>query len=384
MVANETGAGRESALRGLRAFGQSPWLDHIEREMLETGELGNLIERFKLGGLTSNPSIFAAALGGSSRYDADIARLARDGATSLEIYDRLTRADIVAAAALFEPVYERSARTDGFVSIEVSPYLANDRDATIAEAERLWRVLGCPNVMIKVPGTDAGVEALPVLIARGVNVNVTLLFALERYREVAEAYLDGLEKAAADGADLSAIASVASFFLSRIDTALDPRLELIVAERGKNQRSAKSLRGRIAISSAKRAYAMFEHQRAGKRFAKLEAQGARPQRLLWASTSTKNPRESDVKYVEELIGAETVNTMPLPTLLAYADHGDPQPRLKERSTEAAENLKRLSALGIDLGEVVERLLEEGAQKFREAYDAGLAAVEQKRSAAAAG
>lgn len=383
MVANESSAGRESPLRRLRAYGQSPWLDHIERDMLQTGELAALIERFELGGLTSNPSIFAAAFTSSSRYDDDIARFARDGATTEEIYDRLVRADIVAAAELFGNVYERSGGTDGFVSIEVSPYLADDRDATIAEAERLWRVLGCPNVMIKVPGTDAGVEALRVLTARGVNVNVTLLFSLERYREVAEAYLDGLEEAAANGADLSAIASVASFFLSRIDSALDPRLELLIAESGKNQRSAKQLRGRIAISSAKRAYAMYERQRVGKRFARLEAKGARPQRLLWASTSTKNPHESDVKYVEALIGPETVNTMPLATLLAYDDHGMPEPRLKERSGEAVEDLKRLSALGIDLGEVAARLLEEGAAKFREAHDAGVAAVEQKRSAVAA-
>lgn len=367
-----------SPLLRLQALGQSPWLDHIERGLIETGELAALIERWGLGGLTSNPSIFAAAFAASGRYDADIARFTSEGATANEIYDRLVLADIQAAAAAFLPVYERTGRLDGYVSVELSPYLANDRDATVAEAERLAQAVRQPNVMIKVPATEAGVAALPEVIGQGINVNATLLFSPERYGEVADAYLDGLERAAVAGVDLARVASVASFFVSRIDAALDPKLELIVAERSAGLQVAKALRGRIAIASAKRAYAMYERRRSGKRFARLAAKGARPQRLLWASTSTKNAQDSDVKYVEALIGAETVNTIPLPTLRAYDDHGVPEARLRDDLAGAAGELKRLGALGIDLAEATERLLDEGVAKFREAYDAAIAAIERKR------
>src|SRR5690606_26166010 len=224
---------------------------------------------------------------------------------------------------LFAARYAASNGAEGYVSIEVSPRLAHDTAGTIAEAERIWRALARPNVMIKVPGTPEGMAAIRELIARGINVNVTLLFSLERYREAADAYIEGLEQAAASGRELESIASVASFFLSRIDVAVDPQLDVLIAERGNAAREAKALRGETAIAKAKRAYAMYGQLFAAKRFGKLAAKGARPQRLLWASTGTKNPNDSDVKYVEALIGPDTINTMPLATLRAYADHGDP-------------------------------------------------------------
>ncbi|HEY8518909.1 MAG TPA: transaldolase [Gammaproteobacteria bacterium] len=370
-------------LARLVELGQRAWLDYIERRLVRSGELARLIAELHVSGLTSNPTIFEQAIAGTDQYDEDIRRLAARGATAGEIYETLVLEDLGAAADLFLPTYEASGGRDGFVSLEVSPRLAHDAEGTVAEAQRLWAALGRRNVMLKVPGTEAGLEALRRLIAAGVNVNVTLLFSLERYREVAGAYIDGLEQAAAAGRPLDSIASVASFFLSRIDTAVDPRLETLIAEQGPRREEAKALRGEVAIASAKRAYAIYRDVFGGKRFARLAAQGARPQWLLWASTSTKDPRESDVKYVDALIGPETINTMPQQTLLAFADHGDPAPRLTEGADRAAAMLKALNSLGVSLEEITQRLETDGIARFVKSFDTLHEAIERKRAAVAA-
>ncbi|HEX6999644.1 MAG TPA: transaldolase [Gammaproteobacteria bacterium] len=380
--ATPAAGGSGAPLARLVALGQRAWLDHIERRLVRSGELARLIAELHVSGLTSNPTIFEKAIAGGDQYDEDIARLAARGATADQIYETLVLDDVRAAADLFLPTYEASGGQDGFVSLEVSPRLAHDAEGTIAEAQRLWAALGRRNVMIKVPGTEAGLEALRRLIAAGVNVNVTLLFSLERYREVAAAYMDGLEQAAEAGRPLAAIASVASFFLSRIDVAVDPQLDTLIAEQGRSREEAKALRGEVAIASAKRAYAIYRDVFGGRRFARLAPQGARPQWLLWASTGTKNPRESDVKYVDALIGPETINTMPHATLLAYADHGDPAPRLVEGADRAAGVLKTLASLGVSLEEITARLVTEGIAKFAASFDALHEAIERKRAAAA--
>ena len=374
----------ENPLVKLGTFGQSIWLDYIRRQMIESGELKKLIDEDGLKGVTSNPSIFQKAIAGSTDYDEAIRTLVQAGKSIQEIYETLTVADVGQAADVFRPLYDQVDGKDGFVSLEVNPHLAQDTDGTIAEARHLWQALNRPNVLIKVPATQEGLPAIRQLISEGINVNVTLLFGLPRYREVAEAYIAGLEARAAQGQPLNRVASVASFFLSRIDVLLDPRLEKLAAAGGPQAQAAKDLIGQVAIASAKVAYRIYQEIFGSARFQKLAAQGARPQRLLWASTSTKNPAYPDVKYVEPLIGPDTVNTLPPETLEAYRDHGDPAARLTEEVDQAASELQRLPELGIDLDQATQQLEDEGVEKFNQPFDSLMATLEAKRREALSG
>jgi transaldolase len=363
---------KASPVKQLLGFGQSAWLDFIERDLFASGELGRMIEDWGVRGMTSNPAIFEQAIAHTRQYDREIAKLA--SAPAEQVYETLALADVRAAADIFRPVYDASDAADGYVSLEVSPHLAQDTENTVAAARRLWAALDRPNVMIKVPGTTAGLAAIRELIGAGINVNVTLLFSVERYSAVADAFAGGIELALAAGRPVARIASVASFFLSRIDTAVD--LELAPFARGDDGRASEAvrLRGEAAIASARLAYAGFEQFVAGERWRALAAQGARVQRLLWASTGTKDATYSDLKYVEPLIGADTVNTLPIQTLRAYHDHGNPAARLRGHEQEAGRTVAALAALSIDLEVIAGRLLEQGLRKFVQPYDALLATL----------
>jgi transaldolase/glucose-6-phosphate isomerase len=369
-------------LRRLADHGQSVWLDFISRNLITSGGLQRLIVEDDLRGVTSNPAIFEKSIAGSADYDEAIQALARDGRTPLEVYEALAVEDVQRAADAFTDVYRRTKGDDGYVSLEVNPHLAHDTQGTIDEARRLWRAVDRPNVMIKVPGTRAGLPAIRRLIAEGININVTLLFAIERYRDVAKAYVAGLEDRKASGQPLERVRSVASFFLSRIDTLIDPMLEKIAKGGGKPAEAARALRGEAAIASARLAYAVYREVFGGERFRGLTNKGAAVQRLLWASTSTKNPDYSDTKYVEPLIGPHTVNTMPQETIDAYRDHGQPAARIEEGLEQARRLPGALSALGIELDAITQRLEEEGVEKFNKPFDA-LQSVIATRCAAAA-
>jgi transaldolase len=355
-------------LKTLGTFGQSLWLDYIRRDLITSGQLRRLIEEDGLRGMTSNPSIFEKAIVDSHEYDEDIRTMALEGKGVNAIYDALSQRDVQRAADEFRSVYDRTAGNDGYVSLEVNPHLAHDTQATVEEAHRLWKALARPNVFIKVPATTEGLSAIQELISEGINVNVTLLFGLPRYRDVAEAYLAGLAVRAARGKPLKHVASVASFFVSRIDGMVDPLLEKVIVQGGKAADLAKKARGQVAIASAKMAYQIYKRIFWSGRFKQLAVQGARVQRLLWASTSTKNPDESDVKYVEALIGPDTVNTVPLATLDAYRDHGNPKARLEHDVEEARLVLERLPELGISLDHVTQQLEDDGVEKFNEPFD----------------
>jgi transaldolase len=361
-------------LKELRNHGQAVQMDEIRRSMLSDGYLKTLIERDGLLGVTSNPAIFQKAIAESRDYDKAIADKARAGKTVAEIYEDLVVEDIQAAADLFRNTYDQLG--DGFVSLEVSPMLAHDSEGTIKEARHLWQRLNRPNVFIKVPGTAAGLPAITQLISEGINVNVTLLFGLERYREVALAYLAGLEKRAAAGKPVSKIASVASFFLSRIDVMLDPQFEAIAKAGGEHADTAKNLLGKVAVANAKLAYQIYKGVFSGSRWQALADQGAAVQRLLWASTSTKNPNYQDTMYVEPLIGDKTVNTMPISTLDAYRDHGKPASRITEGVAEAQQVLADVAKLGIDMAEVTQKLEAEGVDKFIKPFSSLLKTLEE--------
>jgi transaldolase len=367
-------------LRKLGELGQSVWMDFIHRGMLTSGELGRLIEEDGLRGVTSNPSIFEKAIAESQDYDEAIQSQVRQGNTIEMIYQNLTVTDIQLTADLFRSIHEQTDGRDGFVSLEVSPHLAHDTIGTIAEARRLRLAVDRPNVMIKVPGTPEGLPAIRQLIGEGINVNVTLLFGLQRYREVADAYLTGLETLSSAGKPLHQVASVASFFLSRIDVLVDPMLEKLIQSGSPHSGLAASLRGETAIASAKIAWEIYQAIFSSDRFRTLAVRGARPQRLLWASTGTKNPAYSDVKYVEPLIGPETINTMPLETLQAYRDHGNPVTRLAEGLDHAHRVLQSLAQLGINLDEATRQLEVDGVDKFIKPYDQLLKKLEVKRTA----
>ncbi len=372
---------RDNPLLKLNSFGQSIWLDFLRRGMITSGELQQLIEEDGLRGMTSNPSIFEKAIAGSHDYDDAIRALALEGKSVEEMYQTLTVEDVQRAADLFRPIYDQTEGGDGFVSLEVSPHLAHDTDGTIAEARRLWAALDRPNVFIKVPATQEGVPAIQQLISAGINVNVTLLFGLPRYRKVAEAYIAGLEARAEQDKPNQRVASVASFFLSRIDVLVDPMLEKVMQAGGPAAKTAESLHGQVAIASAKVAYQIYQEIFSSERFLELADQGARTQRLLWASTSTKNPAYSDVKYVEGLIGPDTVNTVPLETLNAYRDHGQPALRLEEHVPEAYEVLDHLPQVDVDLGAVTQQLEDEGVEKFNKPFDKLMATLKEERAAA---
>jgi len=368
---------KNNPVKQLETFGQSIWLDYIRRNMITGGELRHLIEEDGLRGMTSNPSIFEKAISESHDYDEDIQVMALKGKGAKDIYEALSQRDVQSAADEFRPLYERCGGKDGYVSLEVNPHLAHDTNGTLQEARRLWNALDRPNVFIKVPATLEGLPAIQQLISEGINVNVTLLFGLPRYRQVAEAYIAGIEARAAQGKPVKRIASVASFFLSRIDTLIDPRLEPILAQGGKGADFAKEALGQVALASAKMAYQIYKETFSSDRFQKLTAQGAWVQRLLWASTGTKNPAYSDVKYIEEIIGPDTVNTVPVETLKAYRDHGVPKATLEKDVVNAARVLKRLPELGINIDLVTQQLEDEGVTKFNQPFDKLMQTLEQR-------
>jgi transaldolase/glucose-6-phosphate isomerase len=370
-----------NSLTELSQFGQSIWLDYLSRAFIRDGKLKQLIDRDGIRGVTSNPAIFEKAIGHSSDYDDQIAELVSQGETDpARIFRALSVADIKAACDVLLPVYRQTKGDDGFVSIEVTPDLANDTDATIAQARELWAAIARSNLMIKVPATDAGLPAIRDLTAEGISVNITLLFARDMYQRVAEAYIEGLERRAAEH-DLSGIASVASFFVSRIDSMADEEIEQKFTDAGETDRAAlQRARGRTAIANAKLAYREFKHIFSGPRWKALAARGARPQRLLWASTGTKNKAYSDVLYVETLIGAQTVNTLPLETMDAWRDHGKPAATLETCMTESEAILDGLERAGISLSRITTALTADGVKKFEEAADKLYAAIRDKRDA----
>jgi transaldolase len=352
----------------LAELGQSIWLDYISRSLIASGELQKLVDQ-GLRGVTSNPSIFEKAIAGSADYDEDLNRLVRDGKSVAEIYEDLAMADIRSAADILRPVYEKSGGADGYVSLEVNPALAHDTGATIAEARRLFASLERPNVLIKVPATPAGIPAIEALIGEGVNVNVTLIFSLEQYEAVATAYIAGLEKLALAGGDVGKVASVASFFISRVDTAVDKALEEI---------GNTEIQGKIAIDNAKIAYSRFREIFSSERWKKLATETARVQRPLWASTSSKNPAYPDTLYVDNLIGPDTVNTLPPATLDDFLDHGKVAATVETDVDRARMRLAELAELGIDLDSITNRVLDEGVAAFAKSFEGLIASIAEKR------
>jgi len=355
----------------LGQLGQSPWYDYITRDLVTGGGLARLIRDDGLLGMTSNPTIFEKAVAGSALYDDDISRLSGDGLDAKAVFETLAVADVQGACDLFAPVYHRSSGRDGLVSLEVDPTLAHDTEATVAEARRLWAAVDRPNAMIKIPGTLAGLPAITRTLADGINVNVTLLFSVSRHEQVIEAFLSGLEARVRSGHPVDRLASVASFFVSRLDGKVDAALDRAAP--------GSPLRGTAAIANACQAYATFERAFAGPRWAALEARGAQVQRPLWASTSTKDPAYPDTYYVEALIGRHTVNTLPPATFDAYRDHGHPVLRIHEGVAQAPGRLAALQAAGIDLDSVTAALEAEGVDSFARSYTELLAGIEAKAS-----
>lgn len=364
----------------LGQLGQSPWYDFITRDLVASGELARLIAEDGLRGMTTNPTIFEKAVAGSELYDDDIRRLASEGRRPAEIFEALAIEDVRAACDLFLPIHRQSGGLDGLVSIEVSPTLAHNAAGTIAEAERLWKRIARPNVMIKIPGTREGLPAITHSLAQGINVNVTLLFGVGRYREVVDAFFSGLERRRTAGQSLAGIASVGSFFVSRVDGKVDPLLDEMSRAGKVSLPQVAALRSRAAIANACAAYAAFEELFASARWRALAAEGAMIQRPLWASTSAKDPRLPDVYYVEALIGDRTVNTLPPATFAAYRDHGRPTPRIAEGIVEAGTTLRELAALGIQLDEITRALEVEGVKSFAASFESLMGVIEKKATA----
>jgi len=352
-------------LKKLESLGQSIWLDYIRRDLIASDQLQHFIEDDGLRGITSKPSIFGKAISESNIYDTDIRGMSHTTKDISAIYEAVSQQDIQNAADIFRPLYEKSDGGDGYVSLEVNPHLAYDTLGTIEEGCRLWSALNRPNILIKVPATAEGLSAIRQLISEGINVNVTLLFSLPRYRQVTEAFIAGIKDRINKGKSPKNVVSVASFFLSRIDAEIDPKEENFVASGGGQTHFATKIRGQVAISSAKIAYKIYREIFEGEEFLQL---GASPQRLLWASTSHKNPDYSDLKYVEALIGPNTVSTIPLKTLEAYRNHGVPESLLETNLEEASMVLSELSKAGIDLKEITEKLETDGVDKFIQSYD----------------
>ena len=364
---------KDNPLKKLESLGQSIWLDYIRRDLFSSGKLRKLIDNDGLTGMTSNPSIFEKAIAESNIYDQDIRDIALKKKDVNEIYETLSQRDVQSAADEFRSVYEKTDGKDGYV------HLVYDTKGTIEEARRLWAALNRPNVLIKVPATYDGLHAIQQLISEGINVNVTLLFGLPRYRRVAEAYIAGLETRVSQGKPVKHVASVASFFLSRIDSLVDPMIEKFIKPDGKKPEIAKKVHGQVAIASAKIAYQIYKEIFGSDRFKKLADKGACVQRLLWASTSTKNPDYSDIKYIDSLIGPDTINTVPPETIDAYRDHGDPKLRLDQDVEEANWIMERLPELGISIDKVTQQLEDEGVKKFNEPFDKLMEALIKKSS-----
>ena len=365
-------------MKDLEACGQSPWLDDLHKTLMSSGELAGLIEKDGLKGLTSNPSIFEKAIGSTHDYDDVLKEMLGKGeADDMTVYETIAIADIQSAADAFRPVYEAANGADGFVSLEVAPNIANDTEATKADAKRLWAAVHRPNLMIKIPGTDAGTPAIQATIAEGINVNVTLLFAVKAYEDVAQAYIAGLEELAAKGGDVSRVASVASFFLSRIDSAADAK---ITAVKGADPALVGKTLHQVAIANAKRAYQRSKTIFSGPRWEALAAKGAHPQRLLWASTGTKDKSLPDTYYVDNIIGRDTVNTMPPATMKAFRDHGTAiKGSIESDVAGAEETLSALEKLGISLDDITHELVLDGIKKFEEAFDNLIGGVKKRRS-----
>jgi transaldolase len=357
-------------VKQIHDFGQSIWLDFIDREIIASGKLKKLIDEDGVRGVTSNPAIFEKAITSSSDYDNDIVELSKTTDDNEQLFFGLAIKDIQQAADLFKGVYEESNGVDGYVSLEVSPFLALDTAGTTKQAAELWKKVDRKNVMIKIPGTQPGLPAIRQSIAKGININVTLLFGLERYEAVTEAYISGLEDHLAAGHSIGHIASVASFFLSRIDVVVDPLLE---------SKGHKELVGEVAIASAKKAYEIYKRVFSTERWKKLAAQGAQPQRLLWASTGSKNPAFKDTKYVEALIGPDTVDTVPLETVDAFRDHGIAANTLEGGLAQATATLAKLKDLDIDLDAITQQLEDEGIEKFNKPFEKLLNAIEEQKS-----
>ena len=371
----------ENPLRQLNRAGQSVWFDYIRRWEMVSGHLKHLIDEDGLSGVTSNPSIFEKAIAGSKDYDGVIRKLASEGREAAQIFETLAVEDIQMAADLFLPTYNATDARDGYVSIEVSPTLAHDTAGTIGEARRLYGAVNRPNVLVKVPGTVEGLPAIQQLLGEGININITLLFAIARYEQVAEAYIAALEKLAREGKPLKRVASVASFFVSRIDTLVDQQLDarLREAKTDAERERISALFGKAAIANAKLAYQRFKEIFAGPRFQGLAQKGARVQRMLWASTSTKNPKYRDILYAEELIGPDTVDTMPASTLDAFRDHGKVRATIEEGLAESRQVMAQLAEVGIDFAAVTRKLEEQGVEAFAKDYQKLLNSIAEKRA-----
>ncbi len=366
----------QNPLKALADYGQSPWLDYIRRDLFTTGELKRLIDEDGLKGMTSNPAIFEKAIG-SEFYKDSIANLALEkGLSAVSLYEKLAIEDIQTAAAALRVTYDETNKRDGYVSLEVSPALADDSAGTLEEARRLWKAVDRPNLMVKVPATAVGFDTIKQLISEGININVTLLFSQGSYRKVAEAFVAGLEKRAAENKELSHVASVASFFVSRIDSLVDAQIEEKLKTASSEEKTLlESLRGKIAIANAKMAYQIYEEIFSGTRWERLSSKGAQTQRVLWASTGTKNPEYSDVLYIEELVGKDTVNTIPPATWDAFRDHGRLRNSLTEDVEEAKKTLEDLEKAGISLDAATDKLLIDAVRLFIEPFDKMIAAVE---------
>lgn len=370
----------EEIINQVNKIGQSLWYDNIERKLVRDGSLAGMIERGEIRGITSNPSIFNKAISQSSEYDRDIQELTEQGLSREDIYERLAIQDIQDAADLFRPLYDQTNGADGYVSLEVDPYLANQSTETISEAQKLWKRVDRPNLMVKIPATLEGLPAITETIAAGINVNVTLIFSLARYQEVIDAYLTGLENRTAEGLSITKIASVASFFISRIDTKVDQRLENLLesglAEQGVE---IKKLFGKAALASGKLAFEIYMQNfvESADRFQQLAAVGGRPQRALWASTSTKNPAYPDTLYADGLVGPGTVNTLPPSTLQAFLDHGKTELSITQDLEVSREQFEKLAGLGIDMKQVTDELEMEGVKAFADAYSSLLGSIEKR-------
>jgi transaldolase len=370
-------------LKELAALGQSVWYDYIRRDLYTGGELKRLIEEDGLSGMTSNPTIFQKAVAETDLYDDSIRRLSGKGRTASALFEALEVEDVRAAADVFRPVHDRAKGDDGFVSIEVNPALSHDTQGTIEEARRLWRALERPNVMVKIPGTSAGIPAIKACLAEGININITLLFSVSRHREVMEAYLSAIEERVAAGKPVDRIRSVASFFVSRVDTLVDKKLDAIASSGPEAQRGrAKALRGKTGIANARLAYEAFEQTFGGERFKKLAVKGAKRQRPLWASTSTKDPAYPPLYYVEALVAPDSVDTMPPETYAKYRTEGRPQVRIREDLAGARATMAELPALGIDPARVADELEKDGEKKFVASFEQVVKAVEEKAKAVA--
>ncbi|HEY4303565.1 MAG TPA: transaldolase [Gemmatimonadaceae bacterium] len=366
----------DNSLKKLHDAGVSLWLDYIDRTMLRNGDLQKRINEESLTGMTSNPTIFEKALAEGSAYD-DQVKSAEGNFTAMELFELVETSDVRDACDIFRPVYDATKGEDGYVSIEVSPGGANDATATFAEAERLWATVDRPNVMIKIPGTVEGAKAVRQCIAAGINVNITLLFAIDAYKRVSDAYMDGLEDRVKAGKDISTIHSVASFFVSRVDSEIDKRLDAAIQADANKKATLDPLHGKAAIANAQLAYELFQKETASPRWKALEAKGASLQRPLWASTSTKNKTYNDVMYVEELIGPHTVNTMPPATIVAFKDHGKVERSVDQHYDAARKTIADLDANGITMNDVTDKLLAEGLASFQKSFDTLLAGLRDK-------